>query len=77
MSFIAVVLYPGESALSAFTPVTAYAFMVFVLLYFPCVATITTLRKEIGAKWAWFSVVQSLVLAWVMSFMISSLRFVL
>ena len=71
------ILYPGESALSAFTPVTAYAFMVFVLLYFPCVATITTLRKEIGAKWAWFSVVQSLVLAWVMSFMISSLRFVL
>ena len=64
------ILYPSNSALSAFTPVTAYAFMVFVLLYFPCVATISTLRKEIGAKWAWFSVVHSLVLAWVMSFLI-------
>ena len=64
------ILYPAESALTAFTPVTAYAFMVFVLLYFPCVATITTLRKEIGAKWAWYSVVQSLVLAWVLSFVI-------
>ena len=59
-----------ETALSAFTPVTAYAFMVFVLLYFPCVATISTLRREIGAKWAWYSVIQSLVLAWVLSFVI-------
>ena len=64
------ILYPSNTAFSAFTPVTAYAFMVFVLLYFPCVATISTLRKEIGAKWAWFSVVHSLVLAWVMSFVI-------
>ena len=64
------ILYPSDGALATFTPVTAYAFMVFVLLYFPCVATISTLRKEIGAKWAWFSVVHSLVLAWVMSFMI-------
>ena len=64
------ILYPAETALSAFTPVTAYAFMVFVLLYFPCVATITTLRREIGAKWAWYSVAQSLVLAWLLSFLI-------
>lgn len=61
------ILYPAETALSAFTPVTAYAFMVFVLLYFPCVATISTLRREIGAKWAWYSVAQSLLLAWVLS----------
>ena len=64
------ILYPSDVALTAFTPLTAYAFMVFVLLYFPCVATITTLRKEIGAKWAWFSVIHSFVLAWVVSFMI-------
>ena len=64
------ILYPSNTALSAFTPVTAYAFMVFVLLYFPCIATISTLRKEIGAKWAWFSVVHSLILAWVISFVI-------
>ena len=65
------ILYPSDATLSAFTPVTAYAFMAFVLLYFPCVATITTLRKEIGAKWAWFSVVHSLVLAWVVSWVIN------
>lgn len=64
------ILYPSDAALSAFTPLTAYAFMVFVLLYFPCVATISTLRKELGVKWAWYSLVQSMVLAWVMSFAI-------
>ena len=64
------ILYPSDMALSAFTPVTAYAFMAFVLLYFPCVATITTLRKELGRRWAWFSLVQSMVLAWVVSFVI-------
>ena len=64
------ILYPSDAALSAFTPLTAYAFMAFVLLYFPCVATITTLRKELGRKWAWFSLLQSMVLAWVVSFVI-------
>ena len=67
------ILYPSDTALSAFTPVTAYAFMTFVLLYFPCVATITTLGKELGAKWAWFSLVQSMVMAWVVSFCINQL----
>lgn len=66
------ILYPADSAIGAFTPLTAYAFMVFVLLYFPCVATITTLRKEIGAKWAWYSVAQSMVLAWVVSWLIQA-----
>ena len=45
----------------------ALAFMLFVLLYFPCVATISTLRKEVGWKWALFSVAHSLVLAWVVA----------
>ena len=67
------ILYPSDTALLAFTPVTAYAFMAFVLLYFPCVATITTLGKELGIKWALFSLIQSMVLAWVISFIINQL----
>lgn len=58
------ILYGGDIATAAFTPVTAYGFMLFTLLYFPCIATIATLRREAGAKWAWFTVVNSLVLAW-------------
>ena len=56
----------GEGMNSA----VALAFMLFVLLYFPCVATISTLRKEVGWKWAAFSVAHSLVLAWVVAFLV-------
>jgi len=52
-----------------FTPATSWAFMLFVLLYFPCIATIATLRREIGGRWAAFTVVNSLVLAWLMAFL--------
>lgn len=55
---------------SGTTPVTALAFMAFVLLYFPCIATINTLKREVGRCWAVFSVVNSLLLAWVVAFLI-------
>jgi len=47
----------------------ALAFLLFVLLYFPCVATISTLRKETGWKWAAFTVAHSLVLAWLVAWL--------
>ncbi len=62
------ILYPGQSELVAFTPLTSFTFMLFVLLYFPCIATIATLHREAGARWAWFTVVHSLCLAWVLCF---------
>lgn len=52
------------------TPVTALAFMAFVLLYFPCIATINALKKETGRRWAAFSVINSLLVAWVVAFLI-------
>ena len=51
-----------------FTPAVSWAFMLFVLLYFPCIATIATLRREVGRGWAAFSVVNSLFLAWIVAF---------
>lgn len=62
------ILYGGDVAVSAFTPVSAYAFLVFTLLYFPCVATVATLRRETNAAWATVSVVNSLVIAWLAAF---------
>ena len=52
-----------------FTPATSWAFMLFVLLYFPCVATVSSLRKEVGGRWAAFVVVNSLALAYLMAFL--------
>ena len=65
------ILYDGDLSAAGFTPVTAFAFLVFVLLYFPCIATIATLRREAGHGWAWFTVVHSICLAWLMAFLIS------
>ncbi len=51
-----------------YTPLAAYAMMLFVLLYFPCISTLATIRKEIGGKWMWFSLFYSTALAWLVSF---------
>lgn len=53
------------------SPVAAYSMMAFVLLYIPCFATLATIREETGStKWMLFSVVMSLLIAYVTSFLI-------
>ncbi len=64
------ILYGGDLSSAGFTPLTAFSFMLFVLLYFPCIATIATLHREAGRKWAWFTVFNSLFLAWLISFIV-------
>ena len=64
------ILYGGDISAAGFTPLTAFCFMVFVLLYFPCVATVATLHREAGRGWAWFTVFHSLALAWFISFIV-------
>jgi ferrous iron transport protein B len=46
------------------------AFMVFVLMYTPCMVAVAAERQELGSKWMWFSIVGQLVLAWVMAFVV-------
>ena len=53
-----------------FTPASALAFMVFVLLYFPCIATLTAIERETGTwKYEMFSVINNTGLAWVFAFL--------
>ena len=60
-----------EVLATTMSPLVAFAFMVFTLLYAPCLATIATIRREAGGwKWAGFSVVFSLSVAWSLSFMV-------
>jgi ferrous iron transport protein B len=50
---------------SAFTPLSSYAFMVFVLLYMPCVVVAIAMRQEFGGwKWFWVAFAYQSVLAW-------------
>ena len=59
------VLYGGEYN---FDPLTAYCFLLFVLIYFPCIATIVAIRHESGSwRWATFAALYTTLLAWVVS----------
>jgi ferrous iron transport protein B len=55
----------------AFTPLATLSFLVFTLLYFPCIATVIAIFNETNSwKWAALSVLLSTGLAWVLSFII-------
>ena len=55
-------------AADGITPLTAYCFLLFVLLYFPCLATIAAIKSETGSwRWALFAAGYTTVLAWVVS----------
>lgn len=52
-----------------FTPLTALSFLLFILIYFPCVAVIAAIKKESGSwKWAVFTIVSTTLLAWFVAF---------
>ena len=56
---------------SGITPLGAYALMAFVLIYIPCLATVAVIRRETNSwKWTGLRISYSLVLAWVVSFLI-------
>lgn len=50
------------------TPLTAYCYLLFVLFYFPCIATIAAVKGETGSwRWALFSAAYTTILAWIIS----------
>lgn len=73
------VLYAGDEKVSSenlaerlnITPLVAFGYMLFTLIYFPCVATIVAIKQESGSwKWAVFAAVYTTVLAWIVSFLV-------
>ena len=62
---------PLASALAqAFTPASGLAYLVFVLLYTPCIATVGALAQEYGRRVAWITVAYQLATAWVAAFVV-------
>ncbi len=55
-----------------FNKVTALGFMIFILIYFPCVAVVAAIRKESGSwKWALFTIGYTTGLAWILAFVVN------
>jgi ferrous iron transport protein B len=56
-----------------FTPLTAFCLMLFVLIYFPCIATITAIKNESGSwKWGLFTILYTTTLAWIVTFVVKT-----
>ena len=73
------VLYGGEDiaslstnivAHSGITPRSAVSFMIFILLFFPCIGTLATIKAETGSsRWMWFTLVYNTTVAWLLAWL--------
>lgn len=73
VSTLTVLFGSGVSISSVLGVASAYALLVFCLLYTPCVATIATVRHELGNRHAWAMVVWQCAVAWLVSFAVKLL----
>ncbi|MGN0152775.1 MAG: ferrous iron transport protein B [Wujia sp.] len=66
------VLLGGSTASldTIFSPFTAIVFLVFTLLYTPCVAAVSSVKRELGGGWAAVIVIMQCVLAWLVAFLV-------
>lgn len=57
-----------------YDPVVIFSFMVFVLVYFPCIATLVAIGRESGSyKWALFSALYTILLAWCLGLLVTQI----
>ena len=67
-----VLLYGStEVLLASLTPLAAASLLVFSLLYTPCVAAVSSIKRELGGKWAVGVVVGQCAIAWIAAFIVS------
>jgi len=59
-----------EKIANDYSPLKGYNFMLFTLLYFPCMAGMAVFRREAGWKEMWFQIGFTLLLAWVISLIV-------
>ncbi|MDE6715430.1 MAG: ferrous iron transport protein B, partial [Muribaculaceae bacterium] len=60
-----------QIATSGITPLAAFGFVIFVLLYMPCIPSCIAIKNESGKwKWALFAAIYTTTLAWICAFLI-------
>jgi len=70
VSTLSVLFGSTESVLTALSTISAASLLVFCLLYTPCVAAISAIRRELGDKYALGIVVMQCVIAWIVAFLV-------
>ena len=71
VSTLTVLMGSTDGLYTILSPVTAFALLVFTLLYTPCVAAISSIKRELGGKWAIGVVIIQCVIAWIASFIVN------
>jgi ferrous iron transport protein B len=61
------------AASNDFDTASAMAFLIFILIYFPCIATVMAIASELGWKWAVGSIVYSTTIAWIVAYAVYNL----
>lgn len=64
------VLLGGVELTTFMTPLTAVSLLVFTLLYTPCVAAVSSVKRELGGGWAWAVVIGQCLVAWVAALLV-------
>lgn len=64
-------LFAGVAISEIFSATTAYAMMVFCLLYTPCIAAMATIRRELGTTWALIILVFQCLIAWLAAYIVT------
>ena len=77
VSSLSVLFGSTEALTAALSTLTALVLLVFCLLYTPCVASIATIKRELGGRWAVGVAVFQCVIAWIVAFIIRMIGLVL
>lgn len=70
VSTLSVLFGSTDGLLAVLTPVAAASLLVFCLLYTPCVAAVSSIKRELGTKWAVAIVAEQCIIAWLAAYMI-------
>ena len=71
------VLFGTSSISTVLTPLSAASLLAFCLLYTPCVAAITSVKRELGTTWAIWVVIFQCVVAWIVAFLVHTIGMIL
>lgn len=63
----------GQNIVSVISPLTAMCILVFSLLYTPCIAAVTSIKRELGTHYAIFVVIWQCVIAWIAAFIVHTI----
>ena len=70
VSTLSVLFGSTAEIMSVMTPLAAFSLLVFCLLYTPCIAAVTSIKRELGGRWAFFIVLFQCALAWAAAFLV-------